>query len=641
MKNKNLMKTNLYISVILIIGFVLTAVLSYRANYRMSLENMENVTSLSAEGIYYQVTTRFAQPVNVAQTMAHDSLLVEHLSAEQEHLDDEAYIETTKQYLTAYRNKYGFDSVFLVSGISDRYYNFEGIDRVMTEENPENTWYYTLMNSELDYALNVDNDEVAGADNQITVFVNCKVRGQDGTVLGIVGVGIRIDHLKELLGSYEEKYNLETSLVSKDGTVELSTSYSGYENVDWFETNGFQSIREQLLAWNDDAANRELWVSSSLRPQESCFVVTRYIPELSWNLIVVQNTGRLLQNMQRQFYQTCAILVLVMMTVLAVITVVIRNFNRQIHLLMEERNAAFQKATEQMYDNIYELNITKNSYVGERTAKYFKNLGAENLPYDQGLKVIAQAQIKEEFRAGYISTFMPENVINHYEEGNSHLRYDFMITEDGSSYHWMRIDAYIFFSEEDKCIHMFIYRKNIDEEKRQALQAKTDEMTGLYNKMATERMIDGMIAEYPKGRYALFFLDIDNFKQVNDKFGHRFGDYCIRCFTSILTQNFWGSDVIGRIGGDEFVAFVPVPEEGIEWVHRQAQMLVTELGTVCGDGTYSWQMSTSIGIAIAPDNGTDFTSLYQSADMALYETKERGKNGYTIASYKQDKGEKL
>lgn len=632
MKNKNLIRTNLYISIVLVIGFVLTAILSYRANYQMSLDNMEQITSLSAEGIYYQVTTRFSKPVNVAQTMAHDSFLVEHLSAESDHLEDEQYIETIRQYLTAYRDKYDFDSVFLISDISGRYYNFGGVDRIMTKENPENTWYYTLMDSDKSYDLNVDNDEVEGADNQITVFVNCKVRGRDGQVLGIVGVGIRIEHLKELLKSYEEQYNLETSLVSKDGKVELSTSNSGYENVDWFELNGLQHIRQQVLEWDKDDENRELWSESSLTSLENHYIVTRYIPELSWNLIVVQNTGRLLQSIHRQFYMTCAILVLVISVVLAVVTAVIRKFNWQIHTLMEERKNMFQKATEQMYDNIYELNITKNGYVGERTAEYFKNLGAEGLPYDQGLRVIAQTQIKEEFRDGYVNIFSPENILRQYEAGCNHLHYEFMISENGSSYHWMRIDAYIFYSQEDKCVHMFIYRKNIDKEKKQAIQAQTDEMTGLLNKTATERQIELLIADNPGRKYALFFIDIDNFKQVNDRFGHRFGDHCIRCFASIVRQNFREGDVIGRIGGDEFAVFAPMSDAGILWVHKRAQILVSELNTVCEDGTNSWHMSASMGVSISPENGQDFNSLYESADRALYETKKRGKNGYTIAS---------
>lgn len=229
MKDNHLLRINLNITVILVIGFALTAVLSYRANYQASLDNIEQVSSLTAEGIYYRLTTRFTKPVNISLTMAHDNLLVRHLTGEARHPEDRAYVETTREYLDTYRKKYGFDSVFLVSTATGRYYNFKGIDRVLTRDNPENTWYFRLMNSDQEYALHVDNDEVRGADNKITVFVNCKVKDAAGRVLGVVGVGIRIDSLKELLKSYEEKYRVTASLISKSGGIEISTTHTGHE----------------------------------------------------------------------------------------------------------------------------------------------------------------------------------------------------------------------------------------------------------------------------------------------------------------------------------------------------------------------------------------------------------------------------
>ena len=131
--------------------------------------------------------------------------------------------------------------------------------------------------------------------------------------------------------------------------------------------------------------------------------------------------------MKTQLYLTCVILITVILIVLLVTTAVIRKFNRQITALVEERQTNFKRATEEMYDNIYELNITKNCYVGKRTEEYFESLGAKGLPYDQGLRVIARKQIKDEFREGYVSTFTPENVIKEYNNNNNHLRYDFMI----------------------------------------------------------------------------------------------------------------------------------------------------------------------------------------------------------------------
>lgn len=629
MQKNKLFRTNLLICLILLAGFALTAIFGYQANFKDSLDNIERVSSLTAEGIYYQITAMFTKPVNTSQTMAHDSLLVEHLLSEPENLEDGGYIQMTQNYLMGYREKYGFDSVFLVSAATGRYYNFNGFDRVLVEGDPENVWYFDFINSEPDYHLNVDNDEVAGAGNEITVFINCKVSDGAGAVLGVVGVGIRLEHLKELLAGYEDKFGVEAYLVDADGSIEISTTYNGYERVDWFELNGQQDLREQVMSWREASSNLELWNVPESHSDERCYIVARYIPELSWHLLVKQNTGQIVQTMRARICQTFIGILAVIVIVLAVVTSVIRRFNRHITELIEERQTVFRMATEELYDNIYELNITKNTYEGERTKQYFESLGtAAGQSYDEGLRAVAQNQIKEEYREGYISTFAPENVIREFENGNNHLKYDFMISQDGESFHWMRIDAYIFYSAEDGCIHMYTYRKNIDAEKQKEILAETDEMTGFYTKKATERMIEGILRENRGGLYAFFIFDIDNFKTANDRFGHAFGDFCIKEFTGIIRGYFRQGDILGRVGGDEFVGLISIPN--VEWAEEMAGELCRALDVSCTDKTSVWNMSASIGVAVSPMGGADFDSLFRHADNALYQTKQRGKNGFTV-----------
>lgn len=628
MKKNALLKTNMLISIILIVGFIVTGILSYQANYRTSLEHIEQVSSLTTEGIYYQLTTMFTRPVNISLTMSHDSLLVEHFLNEMGHLNDKEYIQKTKTYLQTYQEKYGFDSVFLVSSATKRYYNFNGVDRILTDENPENEWYYELLESDKEYSLNVDNDEVDGADNAITVFVNCKVKDADDSVLGIVGVGIRISYLKDLLKEYEKKFNVEASLINEDGTIEISTTYTGYEQKNWFHVYKKEKIHDDILNWKEEETNLELWTSSGIEETERSYIVTRYIKELSWHLIIEKNTGKLRQEMKNQLYQSCFLIMIVIAVVLSVITTVITKFNRKIAKLMEEKQESFKTATEQLYDNIYELNITKNCPVGKRTEEYFESLGAKDVPYDEGLRIIAKKQIKTEYQEGYISIFKTENVIQEYKKGNNHLQYDFMITQDGVNYNWMRIDAYIFYSTEDRCIHMFTYRKNINLEKQKELQAKMDEMTRFYTKRATEKIIEDMLLKRTENMYAFFIFDIDNFKQANDCFGHAFGDFCIKEFTRIIREHFKEGDILGRIGGDEFVAFTSIMD--IRWVEEKAKELSRALNIMCVNQLSRWNMSASIGVAIAPMEGMDFITLYRNADAALYETKQRGKNGFTI-----------
>ena len=226
--------------------------------------------------------------------------------------------------------------------------------------------------------------------------------------------------------------------------------------------------------------------------------------------------------------------------------------------------------------------------------------------------------------------FTPENAIREYNAGNNHLQYDFMISQNGEDYHWIRVETFLFYSEEDSSVHMFSYRRNIDAEKKREWQAAIDEMTKLLSKKATERLIDKQLSESPDKMYAFFIFDIDEFKMVNDRYGHSFGDFCICSFSDILKSHFREGDILGRIGGDEFAAFIQVSDT--ECVEEKVKILSSALHTVIGRGDIRCSVTASIGIALYPRDGANFEDLYQQADRALYETKQRGKDGFTIVS---------
>ena len=518
MKNNILLKTNLLVSVILLVGFALIATLSYRANYNASLVKIKQVSSLASEGIYYRLSTMLTKPVNISQTMAHDSLLIKLLEEEGSRYQEAGYQETIRKYLDTYKNKYDYDSVFLVSASTNNYYNFNGLDRNLARGEDENVWYYNFLQSGEEYSLNIDNDEVAGAANKITLFVNCRIRDASGRVIGVVGVGVNVDYIKGLLQEYEKEYDVATYLINEKGEIEVSSLYNGHQTADWFKVNDSEDIRSEILEWKNGRTNWDIWMPGDVQNNEKSYLVVRYIPDLSWYLLVKQDTGALLAELNEKMLETVVLISVVILLIILTITSVIRKFNVRMTKLLEERQELFKEATEQIYDNIYELNITKNRAASKKTELYFEAMGAKDLPYEEFLQAVADRQLLEEYRAGYVATFSIENVMRHFKAGNNYLQYEFMITENGSDYFWMRIDAYIFYSEADKSVHMFTYRKNIDEEKRKELEtqrkASTDEMTGVYTKKATERIIDGVLCGKLQGSYSFFIIDIDNFKNV-------------------------------------------------------------------------------------------------------------------------------
>ena len=98
-----------------------------------------------------------------------------------------------RDYLNTYRDKYGYDSVFLASVKTKNYYYYNGLDRVLQEGDPENVWFYSFLEQDTDYGIQIDNDQVEGAGNEVTVFINCRITDGDGDVMGVVGVGFRVD----------------------------------------------------------------------------------------------------------------------------------------------------------------------------------------------------------------------------------------------------------------------------------------------------------------------------------------------------------------------------------------------------------------------------------------------------------------
>ncbi|MCH1983527.1 sensor domain-containing diguanylate cyclase [Ruminococcus sp. OA3] len=629
MKKNVLLRTNLLVCVIIIIGFFITAVISYQTNWDVYEKDIEQVSNLTMESISHQIDSNFTKPVNISLTMANDSLLKNFLNDENEHLEDQDFIHTMREYLETYRVKYDYDSVFLVSTQTQRYYHFNGLDRTLTPDNPENDWYYTFLETKDDYSLNIDNDEAA--QNEITVFINAKIYDQAGETMGIVGVGFRVDTLQQLLLEYENEFEVRAYLVDPKGTIEISTDRTGYEDSDLFTALRYSKLEENILGNTED--RQEFWYGSQ---NIKGYLVSQFIPNLGWFLLVDHDTSALSRQLMIQLIRAVVVIFAVIVSVLLTITGIIRKYNRQVIKLTvareQEHQAAFMKATEQMYENIYELDITHNRAASEATEQYFESLGApRGTPYDEALKIIAQKQIKEEYRLGYITTFSSGHVLEAYQRGTENLCYDFMISTDGEEYYWMRINAHIFTWQEDNSVRMLTYRQNIDAEKRREHvmfdKMQRDSLTWLYNKAATQEHIRSLLEESCE-QFAFFILDVDEFKLVNDRFGHAAGDKVLIDFAQTVKSQFGDGDVVGRIGGDEFVAFSQIRDH--EAAEKKAGALTEVLRREVDTDSGICRITSSIGVAVTSDGGSDFETLYRNADMALYQAKNRGKNGFVI-----------
>ncbi len=182
-------------------------------------------------------------------------------------------------------------------------------------------------------------------------------------------------------------------------------------------------------------------------------------------------------------------------------------------------------------------------------------------------------------------------------------------------------------------VHAICLIQEIHNEKEEKLalknKAERDPLTGGYNKEAARTYIKKHLKEKSQGTF--FMIDLDNFKQANDNFGHAFGDEVLCTIYNDIKSHFRAYDIVARVGGDEFIAFTPDILQH-EILKKKAQDICTAVThTYQTNDNISITVSASIGIAHAPENGLDYDSLFARADKAMYITKKNGKSSFTIS----------
>jgi diguanylate cyclase (GGDEF)-like protein/PAS domain S-box-containing protein len=161
-----------------------------------------------------------------------------------------------------------------------------------------------------------------------------------------------------------------------------------------------------------------------------------------------------------------------------------------------------------------------------------------------------------------------------------------------------------------------------------ARQARHDPLTGLPNRLLLQDRLQQALhlALRTGGCLAVMFLDLDHFKQINDRQGHDVGDELLRQVASSVLGAVRASDTVCRLGGDEFVVLLP-QISAAEDAAEVAQHILSAVAQPYRIGTLSLHVSFSIGIAVYPDDGEDEATLMRRADTAMYQAKREGRNG--------------
>ncbi|OON99739.1 MAG: hypothetical protein ATN35_11130 [Epulopiscium sp. Nele67-Bin004] len=301
--------------------------------------------------------------------------------------------------------------------------------------------------------------------------------------------------------------------------------------------------------------------------------------------------------------------------------------------ILKDRKIKFKaKELEEMYKDILthkadhtmeiEVNVTTKIITNYRFCGEFQSNVVGEV-YDKFIRDVVYTRIHPEDRKEMLNSISSHALLKNLSHKTEFFEYEYRTSDANGKYSWYL--AYLKIERDPKTniVRGILVGNNIQAEKDLQYSATHDALSGLYNKRMTQKIIGKCLEQRQVG--ALFMIDIDNFKGVNDNLGHDVGDAVIQEVAQKLRYVFMEQDVIGRVGGDEFMVFL----RGVVDIESKAQHICHVIRKTYSDGEKQVTISASIGIA-KTYAGATFEELYKKADMAVYDSKRKGKNTYTI-----------
>ena len=236
--------------------------------------------------------------------------------------------------------------------------------------------------------------------------------------------------------------------------------------------------------------------------------------------------------------------------------------------------------------------------------------------------------IVENYQNDVKNFFNLENLLNSYKNGKIFGEIEFLRrSEEESKPIWLHAAYQIRESPDVNEVHAFFLIFDIDAYRRTNDEMisliELDNLTGLYNRRTAVDLIEKFLVE--NNKFAFIILDLDNFKQINDRFGHDCGDKIIKDAAMKMSKNFKDDGIVARIGGDEFlVILVNISADEVE--KRLKKFSLMQKFVEYKNQRVKYTMS--IGYSLFPNQGKNYGELYQNADMALYSVKMSGRNNY-------------
>lgn len=323
MKKHMLLISNIIIILSIVAGFTAIVYKDTKSYQQLAEKHLENIVSLADVDISNHIENSMNKPVMVSKTMANDEFLKAWLLKETESVGEDAYLEQLYSYLKAYQEKYDYTTVFCVSAQTGKYYYQDGLNKTIAKDDAHDIWYYNFIASGHEYDLEVDTNEANN--NNITVFVNFRVEGDDGRLLGVIGVGLQASFIEDTIRSYEKNYDLSVYIINVGGA---KNSFTG--STDIFVSQDklpeYTGIKNRIKM-NKSGESQIQWFTSG--GERKC-LITKYDDTLGWYLVLEMETNSISSSFQERIKSNVLFMLLSLAGCIVVTMAVFINYNKRI-----------------------------------------------------------------------------------------------------------------------------------------------------------------------------------------------------------------------------------------------------------------------------------------------------------------------
>jgi diguanylate cyclase (GGDEF)-like protein len=310
----------LLILLLLGFGFLATSLVSYYTaldSIRASIIDTE--LPLTSDNVYSEIQKDLVRPILISSMMSRDTYMRDWA------IDGERDIGQITRYLQEVQEHYGTVTSFFISEQSRTYYQAKGVLKQINKAEARDAWYFRVREMKEPYEINVDVD-MANQD-RLTVFINYKVFDYHQRFIGVTGVGLTVDHVIELIDTYQQRYNRSVYFVDADGRIVLTGASGGAMGAKVGQT------LDQLPGLDSLTVPPQ---SGNFQYQEhgrNHFLNVRFIPELNWYLFVDKHENGDLAGIRKSLYLNLLVCLLVTAIVVGIVSVALRRYQARITAL--------------------------------------------------------------------------------------------------------------------------------------------------------------------------------------------------------------------------------------------------------------------------------------------------------------------